>query len=70
MLWILVFVLGSKGRGPWLLKPQRISQGQIRFSARWKIKFASGDSLIYRGEVVRQTKAHVSIHIMCGCSVG
>lgn len=42
----------SKGRGRWLLKPARIENGTIRFSARWKINFAdSEDSLIYRGDV-------------------
>lgn len=32
----------SKGRGNWLLKPARIDNGQIRFSARWKVRFSDG----------------------------
>lgn len=32
----------SKGRGNWLLKPARIQDGQIRFSARWKVRFSDG----------------------------
>lgn len=27
-----------KGKGKWLLKPARIDRGQIRFSARWKVR--------------------------------
>lgn len=36
----------SKGRGNWLLKPARIADGQIRFSARWKVRFADGGAWI------------------------
>jgi len=32
----------QKGRGRWLLKPARIVDGQIQFSARWKVRFADG----------------------------
>lgn len=42
----------SKGKGNWLLKPARIANGQIRFSARWKVRFSDGESLIYRGDVL------------------
>lgn len=37
--------LYSKGRGNWLLKPARIANGEIRFSARWKVRFSDGGAL-------------------------
>lgn len=39
------------GKGNWLLKPARIVNGQIQFSARWKVKYTDGTTLIYRGDV-------------------
>ncbi|EKU22417.1 hypothetical protein NGA_0427600 [Nannochloropsis gaditana CCMP526] len=54
----------GKGKGNWLLKPARIANGQIRFSARWKVRFSDGESLIYRGDVLaggNYAKASASI---------
>ncbi|CAM9150730.1 unnamed protein product [Heterosigma akashiwo] len=42
---------GRAGKGNWLVKPGRVSNGQIILSARWKIKFNDGTTLIYKGDV-------------------
>uniref|UniRef100_A0A7S2Y0F9 Lipocalin/cytosolic fatty-acid binding domain-containing protein n=1 Tax=Fibrocapsa japonica TaxID=94617 RepID=A0A7S2Y0F9_9STRA len=40
-----------KGSGKWLLKPIRIQEGKVLYSARWKLKFTDGTTLIYVGDL-------------------
>lgn len=42
---------GKVGKGNWLLKPGRVTGGQLLFSARWKVNFKGGEARLYRGDV-------------------
>ena len=44
-----------RGRGTWFQKPARLTDGQVTWSARWKLKFGSGETAttrLYRADTV------------------